>query len=171
MNKKPDAEEIFREYSDRILGYIRCQIKNPEDAEDLHSEIFEKVVRSLDSYDPEKASVCTWIYTITRNRLTDYFRTRHVSSELPEEIVSETDPFSEIYEEETLKELAEALSSLPEQERDVIVLTYYEKYTLKELCPMMDLTYGQIKRVHQKALAHMKEYLMAKGETNLLSVS
>ncbi len=170
MKNVPTAEEIYKEYSDRIRGYIRCQIQNPEDAEDLHSEIFEKVVRGLDSYNPEKASLSTWIYTITKNRLTDYFRTRHISSELPEDILSEEDPFAEIYEKETLDELAEALSSLSEQERDIIVLTYYEKYTLKEVCPMMDLTYGQVKGLRQKALIKLKEYLIASGNGRLLSI-
>lgn len=170
VKKKPDAEELYKEYADRIRGYLRCQIENPEDAEDLHSEIFEKAIRSLDSYDPEKASVSTWIYTIARNRVTDFFRTRRINQELSDELISEEDPFAEIYENETLEELAGALATLSEEERDVIILTYYEKYTLKQLCPVMDLTYGQIKRIHQKALVRMKEYLMAHGKGQLLSL-
>ena len=64
-----DAEQVYREYQPKVRAYVRGKIQEPHDVEDLVSAVFMKVVQKLDSYDPAKASVSTWVYTIARNRL------------------------------------------------------------------------------------------------------
>jgi RNA polymerase sigma-70 factor (ECF subfamily) len=70
------AEEIYAEYHQKVSAYVRGKVQDLHQAEDLVSAVFLKVVQGLDGYDPAKASVSTWVYTITRNTVTDYFRTR-----------------------------------------------------------------------------------------------
>ena len=67
-----NAEQIYLQYHDKVRG----KIQDPHDVEDLVSAMFMKIVQKLDSYDSAKASVSTWVYTITRNTVTDHFRTR-----------------------------------------------------------------------------------------------
>ena len=69
------AEQIYADYYPKVSAYVRSKIANHHDAEDLVSAVFAKVVQKLDSYDPQKASLSTWVYTITRNTVTDFFRT------------------------------------------------------------------------------------------------
>ena len=102
-------EELYIEYADKVMGYIRSKITNQADAEDLHSTVFLKVYQKFDTFDQTKASVSTWIYTITKNTVTDFFRTRHVHSEIEEDILDEGDEYQGILDEETLNELADAL--------------------------------------------------------------
>ena len=64
-----DAGQIYEEFQPKVRAYVRGKIHDPHDAEDLVSAVFMKVVQKLDSYDPAKASVSTWVYTIARNRL------------------------------------------------------------------------------------------------------
>ena len=64
-----DAEQVYREYQPKVRAYVRGKIQDPHDVEDLVSAVFMKVVQKLDSYDPAKASVSTWVYTIARNGL------------------------------------------------------------------------------------------------------
>lgn len=71
-----DAGQIYEEFQPKVRAYVRGKIHDPHDADDLVSAVFMKVVQKLDSYDPDKASISTWVYTITRNTVTDYFRTR-----------------------------------------------------------------------------------------------
>ena len=70
------AEQIYLQYHDKVRAYVRGKIQDPHDVEDLVSAVFMKIVQKLDSYDPDKASVSTWVYAITRNTVTDHFRTR-----------------------------------------------------------------------------------------------
>ena len=65
-------EKIYAEYFEKVTGYIRSHIENIQDREAIASEVFLKVYAKLDSYDERKASLSTWIYTITKNTVIDY---------------------------------------------------------------------------------------------------
>ncbi len=152
-------EEVYQTYEKKVMGYIRSKINNPSDAEDLHSIVFTKVFEKFDSFDQTKASVSTWVYTITRNTVIDFFRVRKVHQELGEADVVEEDAFQGIFDEETLGELASALEKLPERERDLIVLHYYHNIQLKEIAVRMSMSYSNCKIVHNKALMKLRSYM------------
>ena len=118
MNEdRQTAERVYREYYPRILGYVRSKLSSPQEAEDVCSSAMLKIVRGLPTFDPEKSSLSTWIYTIVRNTLTDHYRSRRSHEELGEDIPYEGDDFEEILQEERLEELAAALEKLPQRER------------------------------------------------------
>ena len=154
-----DPAQIYTEYSDRVMGYIRARIRSLADAEDLHSEVFEKVLRKIEGFDPEKASLSTWIFTITRNTLIDFFRRSRPGEELDENLSDNTELDEDLLQSETLSELAEALQKLPQQLRDIIVLRYYDGKPLTEVAQMMDLSYGAIKLRHQNAVLLLRQAL------------
>ena len=62
-----DAGQIYEEFQPKVRAYVRDKIHDPHDTKDLVSAVFMKVVQKLDNFDPAKASVSTWVYTITRN--------------------------------------------------------------------------------------------------------
>ena len=149
-------EQVYQDYSRKVMGYIRPRINNPADAEDLHSAIFTKVFEKFSSFDQTKASVSTWIYTIARNTLIDYFRTRKVYDELGDEDIVEEDAYQGILNEETLGELAQALEKLPQRERDLIIMHYYNNMQLKEIALKLHMSYSNCKLVHNKALMKLR---------------
>ena len=83
------AEQIYLQYHDKVRAYVRGKIQDPHDVEDLVSAVFMKIVQKLDSYDPDKASVATWVYTITRNTVIDHYRTRRTLVALEDYMVDE----------------------------------------------------------------------------------
>ena len=137
---------------------MRGKIRDPHDAEDLVSAVFMKIVQKLDSFDPAKASVSTWVYTITRNTVTDYFRTRRSMVAFEDYMVDEAP--SELTDD-VLDSLAEALMSLKEKERDLIVLHYYSGHTLKIVAEMMGMSYINAKVIHKKALTSLQAFYAA----------
>ena len=149
-----NAEQIYLQYHDKVRAYVRSKIQDPHDVEDLVSAVFMKVVQKLDSYDPEKASVSTWVYTITRNTVTDHFRTRRDMVEFEDYMADET--YSSAMTDDALESLADALLTLKEKERDLIVLHYYTGHTLKTVAEMMGMSYINAKVVHKKALAALR---------------
>lgn len=152
-------EEVYERYAEKVLAYIRYRVSTKEDAEDLQSNVFLKVFRQWDRYESEKASISTWIYTIARNEVIDYYRTRHVAEEIPEDFRDASQTEEEVIENEELDELADALMQLEQKERDLIVLHYYEKKTLRSIAEMMDLSYDQTKNVHYKALKQLRKIM------------
>lgn len=150
--------EIYGDYSSRIFGYINSRVNNPVIAEDLCSDVFLKVYEKLDTFDEGKASLSTWIYTIARNRLTDYYRTRRITEEIPEALADENNVEESVIGGEMLEILADALEALPERERDLIVLRYYSGLTLKETGERLGISYAYVKVLHNRALAKMKNF-------------
>ena len=160
MNEdRQTAERVYREYYPRILGYVRSKLSSPQEAEDVCSSAMLKIVRGLPTFDPEKSSLSTWIYTIVRNTLTDHYRSRRSHEELGKDIPYEGDDFEEILQEERLEELAAALEKLPQRERDVIILHYYSGISLREISEAIGMSYSNMKIIHRKALAGLKKHL------------
>lgn len=160
MNEdRQTAERVYREYYPRILGYVRSKLSSPQEAEDVCSSAMLKIVRGLPTFDPEKSSLSTWIYTIVHNTLTDHYRSRRSHEELGEDIPYEGDDFEEILQEERLEELAAALEKLPQRERDVIILHYYSGISLREISEAIGMSYSNMKIIHRKALAGLKKHL------------
>ena len=151
-----DAGQIYEEFQPKVRAYVRGKIHDPHDAEDLVSAVFMKVVQKLDSFDPAKASVSTWVYTITRNTVTDYFRTRRSMVAFEDYMLDETG-----LTDDALDSLADALMSLKEKERDLIVLHYYSGHTLKTVAEMMGMSYINAKVIHKKALTSLQAFYAA----------
>lgn len=154
-----EREEIYHVHSGKVMGYITSRVQRRADAEDLCADVFEKVYRKLDEYDQDRAKIGTWIFTITRNTVIDYFRKQKPTGELDENMLGEDEVDRSILQEETLRELAQALDKLPPELQNIIVLVYYRKHTLLEVSKMVHLSYRTVKLKHQKALKYLREAL------------
>ena len=152
-----DKEKIYRDYRDKVYGYIISKINRPQEAEDLAADVFVKIYTKLDTFDENKSSLSTWVYAVTRNTLTDYFRTRKVFSEMPEDATDETSVTDEICNAEMLEKLANALETLEKRERDIIILHYYSGKTLKEIADRLGISYAYVKILQNKALEHLRK--------------
>ena len=155
----PDSSRVYAEHYDRVLSYLLEKTDRREDAEDLCHTVFEKVFRSLPDYDAEKASLTTWIYRITHNTLTDYYRTGRVYIPLPDDLPSQGDIESKLIAEETLSRLAEVLAEMGGREKDIIIMRYYNGMSLTEISEKTGISYGMVRVLHKKALAILRRRL------------
>lgn len=121
---KIDCGWIYEEYRRKIFGYVSSKIYNRTEVEDVVSSIFLKICKNIEKFDSQKASLSTWIYTITRNTVYDRLKSMrdHPSFELDERMPASENVEDGILAEETLEELAAALEKLPQDERDIISL-------------------------------------------------
>ena len=161
MNKQ-DGGFIYTQYRDKVFGFVRSKIVNQTEAEDIVQTVFLKVYSNLDKYDETKASLSTWIYTITRNTVYDYLKEKrgHPVLELVDNTVdSAEEPDDSLLNQEALEELACALQKLPQNQRDIIILIYYHGKPKTEVAKILDITYGQLRSLHDKALSRLKETL------------
>ena len=148
----PDIEQIYTEYRDRVMGYIYARLRSSADAEDLCQDVFVKLNKKLDSFDSGKASISTWIYSITRNSVIDFYRGSHPHEEIDENMAQDGTVDDSLLNNETLEELAEALEKLPAELREIVVLRYYDGMPLTEIAKKMNMSYGMIKLRHSAAL-------------------
>ena len=99
------------------------------------------------------------MYTITRNTVTDHFRTRRTLVALEDYMADEA---TAELTDDALDSLADALLALKERERDLIVLHYYTGHTLKETAEMMGMSYINAKVIHKKALESLRAFFAAR---------
>ena len=129
------------------------------DAEDMAQTVFLKIYTKMDSFDVEKSSLSTWIYNITRNTLIDHQRSLSTRNheEIPATLADDSpDMLDNLIMEQEQERLADALEKLTKEERDLIILYYYNEYTLLKVAELMKRPYGQIKRLHMKALKKLR---------------
>ena len=154
-------EQIYLAYHGKVMGYLCARINRRAEAEDLCSEVFEKIFMRYDQYDQSKASVSTWVFTITRNTLIDHYRRTKPQEELDENLSDDSEVDENLLQNESLEELAAALRRMPEELRDLIVLRYYDNRPLTDVAEMMGLSYGAVKLRHQKTLGLLRKALTA----------
>ena len=159
-----NQDSLYLDYKDKITAYVRSRIENKYDVEDIVSTVFLKIYQKIDSFDESKASLSTWIYTITRNTVIDYFREIKTHIEFLDEIEADTLSADSLVDDELLEDLADALETLSERERDLIILHYYKGYTLKRISEMMDMSYINAKLIHTKALSMLRLNMRIAGE-------
>lgn len=152
-----DKNQIYEDFHMKVLRYIQSKVNDYYLAEDLCSDVFVKVYEKLDTFDDKKASISTWIFTITRNRLIDYYRTRKVTVEIPEDLTYGNEDND--VDSEQLEKLADGLESLDDKARSIIIKHYYEDKTLKDAAEEVGISYTYAKILHQKALNILKNYI------------
>lgn len=154
-----DSEKIYEDFYPKVYQYLVNRMGSIEDAEDMAQTVFLKVYTKLDTFDASKSSLSTWIFNITRNTLIDHQRSMslRIHEEIPETMADDSpDMLDSLIMEQEQERLADALERLTMDERDLIILHYYNEYTLLKVAELMRRPYGQIKRLHMKALQKLK---------------
>ena len=155
---KVSKEQVFVDYNLKVRNYILGKVNNFHLAEDLCSEVFDKIYDKLDTFNSKKASLSTWVFTIARNTLIDYYRTRKVNVEIPDNLVYEQDD-DDTFSEEDLNSLALALEKLDKRSKRIVVSYYYENKTLKKIAEDLGISYAYVKILHKKALLDLRKYI------------
>ncbi len=152
-----DCEQIWREYKNRVGNYIFAHISNKDDAEDLISSVFAKIIQVSDTYCGDPNSASSFVYRTTQNIVIDYYRTKKKHDEIPETLLASQSIEDDFLKQTTLDFLADALALLPEFERDVLILHYYKNISLKKITVKLQSTEGKVKLAHNRAIKFLKE--------------
>ena len=161
-----DVGALFRAYGDRVLAYARHHLGHDQDAEDAAARIFMKVHEHWDTYDSERGSMGTWLYAITQNEVRGVLRRRARAREmdfqdwdsLPD---SGAAPEETLLTEERIDALSDALETLPERERDILLLRFYSGLPSKEVAARMGLSDANVRYLQSKALSKLRGLLAA----------
>lgn len=159
--EKMSEEQLYKAYHDKVARYVSAKVSDYHDAEDLVSAVFVKVCQKLCTFDESKSSISTWIYNIAKNTVIDYYRTRKSFAEIPENFscADSNSDFDKLFNEDMLERLYSALKSLDERSRDIIILHYYSGITLKEISEKLNMSYANMKIVHNKAINKLRELI------------
>ena len=133
----------------RLLNFIRKSIPDSADAEDILQDVFYQLLRGFDDI-RETERITSWLFTVARNRITDYFRKKKPDNLGDKRIMSREedgaplmledilpsltrDPEDEMMREMIWHEIEKAINEMPEKQRDVFIWNEFEDMSFKEL--------------------------------------
>jgi RNA polymerase sigma-70 factor (ECF subfamily) len=142
---------------------------SPALAEDLVQDVFTRMLRYSRTFRAD-SSFLPWAYRLARNATNDHFRKHRHEPPVPEESAPQVDqtPGAQdlLVEAETSALLRRALLELPEDKREVLVLSRFHSLKYQEIAELLDCSEGAVKvRVHRavKQLRETYESLLARG--------
>ncbi|WP_431958581.1 sigma-70 family RNA polymerase sigma factor [Nocardia lijiangensis] len=86
QHRNSDLEQLWRDFSSDLRAFIARRVPRPEDADDILSIVFLRMAKSLDDL-RDQDRLLGWMYAITRNAITDYYRSAPHRRELPVDAV------------------------------------------------------------------------------------
>jgi len=139
--------ELFAYFGPRVKSFLMKSGASPDLAEECTQEVMVTLWRKAHMFDPAKASVSTWIFTIARNRKIDLLRKqRRVEPEdLPWGPEAEPDQADAIALQQETEILGAAIAALPDKQRELIEKAYYGELTHSEIAAQTGLPLGTIK--------------------------
>jgi RNA polymerase sigma-70 factor (ECF subfamily) len=172
MNAKEDSfREIYEQNFDYIYNYVYSRLAgDSSNVEDLVQEIFFAVARSLKSYEG-KSSIKTWLYSIAKHKIIDYYRKEISKRNLTKtgnffyEIRSERiqrDFTSSMQQDEGKEKVIGVLNKMSQIYKYSLLLKYIDGYSVKEISRILKKTPKAIDGILQRAKAEFKEYFLNK---------
>lgn len=153
--------ELFAHFAPRVKGFLMKSGAAAALAEDCAQDVMATVWRKAGLFDPTRASVATWIFTIARNRRIDLLR-RDARPE-PEDLnwgpEPEADPADALALQQETDRLGEALAKLPQNQRDLIERAYFGDLSHGEIARITGLPLGTIKSRIRLALDKLRQTL------------
>ncbi len=161
--KRSAFSELVATYQERLYWHIRKIVINHDDTDDILQNTFLKAWRGLDSFRAE-SGLFTWLYRIATNEsLTFLDQKKRKSmgriSDLNDYLIEnlETDSFFD--GEEAQMKLQKAIACLPEKQRLVFNMRYYDNLKYQDMEKILDTSEGALKASYHHAVKKIEEYL------------
>jgi RNA polymerase sigma-70 factor (ECF subfamily) len=154
---------LFAHFAPRVKSYLLRQGASPSQAEDVAQETLAVIWRKARLFDPTKASASTWIFRVARNQMIDRIRRRERPELDPNDPLLVPDaapaPDKQAAKNEDTKAVRNALAQLPEAQREVIMLSFFEEDPHPAIAEKLQLPIGTVKSRIRLALARLNSLL------------
>ncbi len=156
---------FFDRFAVRVKAFMLRSGTGMDDADEIAQDVMVSVWRRADSFDPAKAAVSTWVFAIARNRRIDMLRKHSRPAPDPHDPLFQPDPeptgIDVVSATQTQKLMREALMTLPDDQRVVLMAAFFDGMSHGEVAAHLDLPLGTVKSRIRLAFKHLKATLPA----------
>jgi RNA polymerase sigma-70 factor, ECF subfamily len=160
---RPALGELYDRYAGIARAVAFRILANEQEAEDVIHDAFLEVWRRAPTYDPTRSSVRTWIMLLVRSRALDRRRSAVFRTSVSLDHASEL--ASTAAEQHDSPKVASLLNNLPEAQRTVLELGYFDGLSSTEIATRLSIPVGTVKSRVAAALAKLRETLTEARET------
>ncbi len=149
---------LFDRYQVPLYNFFYRQNYDAALSEDLVQTVFERILKYRQSYVPSM-SFRSWIYQIARNAKTDHYKSQQRISDFvqPSDLEITTASIeNSMVEKEDLQQLERAMKELPDQQREILVMTRFQKMRYRDVADILQCSEGAVKVKAHRALKQLR---------------
>jgi RNA polymerase sigma-70 factor (ECF subfamily) len=146
---------IYLRFADNVYGYARSIVRDEHEAEDVTQQVFARLMTALRSYEQRSVPFSAWLLRIAHNCAIDHLRRRTTLCDEPD--VAEARPDERSHELGLA--LREALETLPEVQRRVLVLRHWMGCSPGEIARALDRSEDSIHGLHHRGRRALRQAL------------
>ncbi len=163
--------ELYERYFKRVYNYIRCRCGDPDTADDLTAQVFERLLYHIEQYRPERGPFEAWLFAVIRNVVNGHYRKQRsfwlVWENLRRRLAAEASPEERMIQQECSDQLLAALARLDERSRDLLSLKYAAGLNSREISRITRLSEGNVRVIVYRALGQLRAELAAVDRARL----
>jgi len=162
--KEQAFTSLIKKYQERLYWHIRRMVVEHEDANDVLQNVFIRVWKSLDKF-REESKLYTWLYRIATNECLNFLEQQKKKSSLPlgdvEEHLEQKVRADEHFDANKLEwKLQLAIQQLPEKQRLVFTLRYYDEMPYEQMSEVLETSEGALKASYHHAVKKIEDYIL-----------
>jgi RNA polymerase sigma-70 factor (ECF subfamily) len=146
---------IYLRFADNVYGYVRSIVRDEHEAEDITQQVFARLITALKSYEQRSVPFSAWLLRIAHNMSIDHLRRRVTLCEEPDVSEGRTDDRSH----ELSMALREALETLPDVQRRVLIMRHWFGCSPGEIAAALDRSEDSIHGLHHRGRRALREAL------------
>ncbi len=169
-NQEAGVGELYDRFGSLVFRMAVQSLPTRDEADDAVQEIFVRLWKTADRYDPRKAALVTWVMLLTRRHLVDKLRRKRARIKTSmfddgstgakgdgRNTPAAKDISARMERDENFKALMIRVNTLPELQRTVVVRAYLGGQTLRQISEELDTPLGTIKSALSRALVRLRE--------------
>jgi RNA polymerase sigma factor (sigma-70 family) len=152
---------LYDHYGGSLYSIVLQIVKSPEIASDVLQDVFINIWRKIESYDPIKGRLFTWMLNVSRNASIDMLRSKNYQNNQKNQEITDN-----VYGVDQVTQtsfdsigLTKYLGKLRPEQRVLIELAYFKGYTHDEIAQIEEIPLGTVKTRIRNALLQLREYL------------
>jgi len=159
---KISIEKIYNKYIDKTYNFVYFKVKDKEITEDLISEAWMKILKKINTFNPEKEhQVSVWIFRVVRNHMFDYFKKNKPiisnSEEVLEYLEWEKQNFDKKIDDEIFRKIIiSEMKNLSKQESEIINLKFFSDLKNKEIANILKIKENSVSSTISKWLRKLE---------------
>ncbi|MFZ1561966.1 MAG: RNA polymerase sigma factor [Saprospiraceae bacterium] len=151
---------LVAKYKEKLYWHIRRMVENHEDADDVLQNTFLKVVKNIEGFQ-RQSSLFTWLYRIATNEGINFLNAKknryHEITDVS--ALQNVASYESVNETIVLQSLASAIKTLPDKQKLVFNLRYYDELPYQDIADITDTSVGALKASYHLAVKKIEEHL------------
>jgi RNA polymerase sigma-70 factor, ECF subfamily len=152
---------LYAYYADNVYGYVRSIVHDHHEAEDVTQHVFAKLMHVIGKYEERDVPFFAWILRVARNVAVDHIRSQRL---IPvEEVRTSDEGGGDPAGGGRMNDLRDALSTLPQAQREVLVLRHFVGLSPAEIATRTGRSEGSIHGLHHRGRRALRAELTSRG--------